>query len=440
MVRPPKHVRRGFRVTFVAVVALAGLGLVAASYFMLIPLVRPSTSSTASPSASGTHSPRKPACPTQVLHDASGLGVVASIADGELTLIDLGSCKQSVLVASGAAPPVRFSPDGQWLAFGKGSVVPVAGGQVQKPLGSPISKWEWSPSEDLLAGVTAHGAVRTAQPGGQAADVLPEGSGVHQLAFSPDGHRIAVDRVGIGVQVVDLATGKTRTVFSEPDPAKAPEVAGWSPDGRWVLYWRGPVRKEGGPLDAAPLSGGPWVNVFDPVLPYRDFLSTCGKSIAVTGGSGKDVTVGKQIVLNGPPAWRFRNLTSDFTRSWMWPACSPNGRWLAATDSFNQSESANRTIPRALWLLASDGSSRRFLVPGTSGAIEFPRWSSDGTVIMVILRSGHKWSSPGSLLLVKVNPKSGKLVKRAGPFGDLGSAPGPGGHQEWSEVTAWYQR
>jgi hypothetical protein len=79
------------------------------------------------------------------------------------------------------------------------------------------------------------------------------------------------------------------------------------------------------------------------------------------------------------------------------------------------SEFALRTIPRALWLLATDGSSRRLLVPGTAGAVEFPRWSSDGTMIMVILQSGHQWSSPGSLLLVRGNPRSGKMVKRVDP-------------------------
>ena len=35
-------------------------------------------------------------------------------------------------------------------------------------------------------------------------------------------------------------------------PKLTPEVAGWTPDGRWILYWRGPVSKNGGPLDAVP--------------------------------------------------------------------------------------------------------------------------------------------------------------------------------------------
>jgi len=73
-------------------------------------------------------------------------------------------------------------------------------------------------------------------------------------------------------------------------------------------------------------------------------------------GSGLAVSEGKQIVLTGPPAWAFHNLTNDYTRSWIWPACSPDGRWLAATDTFNHKESADNTIDRGLWLLSTDGS------------------------------------------------------------------------------------
>jgi hypothetical protein len=384
-------------------------------------------------------SPTKPACPTATLPDAARLGEVAWIRAGSLEVIDLGTCRQATLVGTGAGPPVRFSYDGRWLAFGDGRVVPLAGGEVQQPFGSPVETWEWSPTADVLAGVTEMGGVLIAGPGRGSSALLAAGSGVGHLAFSPDGRLLAVDRAGQGIQVLDVAGGQARTVFPQPDAARVPEMAGWSKDGRWILYWRGPVKKEGGPLDAVPSSGGPWVNVFDPVLPYRDFLSSCGSWIALSAGAGQEVSTGKQIVLTGPPDWAFQDLTDDFSRSWFWPACSPDGRWVAATDTYNQKESANHTVPRALWLLASDGSSRRLLVPGTNGAVEFPRWSSDGTVILVVLRSGSRWSSPGSLLLVRVNPSSGRLVSLVGPIADLGSAPGPGGHLGWAAISDWYR-
>jgi hypothetical protein len=413
----------------------AGILALVLQVFFHVMRVASSPPSPTAPTTSVT--PSGPACRSAQLPDAGRLGNVAWIKDGALMLVELGTCRETVLDGSGAVPPVRFSHDGQWLAFGDGKVLPAAGGSAVQPLGS-VRSWEWSPKDDVLAGVTATGGVTIGGPGLAIKVLLPDSSGVGHLAFSPNGRYLAVDVRGLGIQVLAVATGKVETVFHEPDPARVPEVAGWTPDARWVVFFRGPVGEEG-PIDAAPASGGDWVNVFDPVLPYRDFLSTCGSSIALVAGSGLDVSTGKQILLSGPPAWDFHDLTNDFSRSWIWPACSPNGRWLAASDTFSQPETANETIPRALWLLATDGSSRRLLISGGKGAIEFPRWSSDGTVILVVRRSGTRWASNGTLMLAQIDSGSGKLVKLVSPIANLGSAPGPGGHQLWSEISDWYR-
>jgi dipeptidyl aminopeptidase/acylaminoacyl peptidase len=424
-------------------ILLTAAGLSVAGYFVVLAHLKSPMPPIPAPRSSHRSivsiPPTKPACPTARLPDAVRLGEVAWIRAGSLEVIDLGTCRQAILVDTGAEPPVRFSPDGRWVAFGDGEVVPSSGGAVQRPFGSPVERWEWSPTADVLAAVNHTGGVLLAGPGRGPSTLLPAGSGVGHLAFSPDGRRLAVDRTGHGIQVLDVERAKAHTILPQQDDALVPEVAGWSNDGNWILYWRGPVGNEGGPLDAVPSSGGPWANVFDPVLPYRDFLSSCGSRIALSVGAGREVSTGKQVVLTGPPDWAFHDLTDDFGRSWFWPACSPDGRWVAVSDTYNQKESANQTLPRALWLLASDGSSRRLLVPGTNGALELPRWSSDGTVILVVLRSDSRWSSPGSLLLVRVNPSSGRLVKLVGPIADLGSAPGPGGHQLWSAISDWYR-
>jgi dipeptidyl aminopeptidase/acylaminoacyl peptidase len=425
----------------VAIVVVAAVGVGVASYVVVAPMLRstPASSPGASgPSATGRPSPL-PDCASATLPDAARLGSVAWIADGALHVVDLGTCRQQALVASGAAPPVRFSPDGKWLAFGDGRLVSAAGGAVTRPFGSTVQAWAWSPAADVLAGVTAETGVLTVRPGGRAETLLPEGSGVGHLAFSPDGARLAVDRIATGVQVVDVSGGRARMVFYEPDPTRAPQVAGWSPDGRWVLYWRGRVEEKPVPLDAVPARGGPWVNLFDPVLPYRDFLSACGDRVAMSGGAGPAVSVGKQILLTGAPEWQFHNLTHDYTRSWVWPACSPDGRWVAAVATPNHAEEAGFAAARALWMIAADGSSRQRVIAGGKGAPEYPRWSRDGRALLVVSRSGSQWSSPGSLFLIQVDPDSGRLVRRVGPIADLGAAEGPGGHQEWAAITDWYR-
>jgi dipeptidyl aminopeptidase/acylaminoacyl peptidase len=290
-----------------------------------------------------------------------------------------------------------------------------------------------------MAGVTEQGGLVIAPLGGPARTLLAEGSGVQDLAFAPDGQLLAAGRAGAGIQVVDVTTGRTVTVFHQPDPRLIPRVAGWSPDGRSILYWRGPVGKEAAPLDAVPAGGGGWVNLFDAVLPYRDFVSRCGQRVALSGGGGQAVTQGKQILLTGPPSWQFHNLTHDYVRSWLWPACSADGRWVAAIATPNKEESPDLAAPRALWLLASDGSSRHRLIAGGEDAVEFPRWSAGGNDLLVVLRSASEWSAPGRLILLQVDPRSGRVLGRLGPIAELGPAPGPGGHQAWAEVSDWYR-
>ncbi len=139
-----------------------------------------------------------------------------------------------------------------------------------------------------------------------------------------------------------------------------------------------------------------WTYLFEPMLPYDDFLSFCGNA-------------GKQIVLTGSPTWRFHNLTHDYRRGWIWPACSPDGRWVAAVAT-NHEESPDFAGAGALWLHVSDGWTRRRLIAGGKTAPELPRWSSDGRVLVVVLRSAAQWSSPGSLFLIQVDPNSGRMV------------------------------
>ena len=76
--------------------------------------------------------------------------------------------QERTLVATGAAPTVRFSHDGTWVAFGDGSIVPSDGGDVQRPVGK-LTSWQWSPTDDVLAGVTAKGGVVVGRSGGRAA-------------------------------------------------------------------------------------------------------------------------------------------------------------------------------------------------------------------------------------------------------------------------------
>jgi hypothetical protein len=385
-----------------------------------------------------TPTPMAPACPTARVAGSTRLGELAWVRDGVLFLLELESCKERTLVQTGAAPPVRFSHDGRWIAFGEGTIVGAAGGAVQSPLGQ-LSAWQWSPTTNLLAGVTPGGGVGLVGPAEAPRMLLPDGTEAGHLAFSPNGRSLAIDVGGDRVDVVDVAGGSAVTIYRvTPGTNAPPEVAAWSPDGRWVLFFSRFPGKEGVPLNAAPAEGGAWANVFDPVLPYGDFLTWCGDQLVLSGGAEKVPSEGNQILLSGPPRWRFHNLSDDFSRSWIWPSCSPNGRWVVATATPNRPEIPPGDGARSMWLLSTDGARDARLTRAAKTAYELPRWSEDGRFLLVVRRDTQP-DSPGVLLLVPIDPSSGKTGKAVGAVARLGPAPGEEGHGDWSLISDWNQ-
>src|SRR6266702_4674977 len=392
--RRPPRIRRA--VGIAVVVVIVGGGATAAA--ILIPSIVGSAKHAGTPRSTPTPS-SGPGCATARAAARSAgtsrLGVLAWIEEGALHTFDLDACHSRTLVAEDAAGPVRFSHDGRWVAFGDGSVVGTNGGAVVHPVGK-AAVWQWSPTDDVLAAVTGGGGVEIGGPSEPGRSLLPDGSGVGHLAFSPDGMHLAVD-VGDHVDVVEVPGGTARTVYRTSSGTHAsPEVAGWSPDGRWVLFWahlKGPA----GPLDVVPAGGGNWQNVFNPVLPYADFI-----------------------------------------RSWIWPACSPSGAWIAATATPNRAETPPGYGVRSLWLLSTGGKDRRRLTDVTDAAFEASRWSSDGRFLMVV-RRGLQQSSAGQMLLIPIDPRTGKPRKIVGPVAELGKGSGPPGHPDWSAVTDWYR-
>ncbi len=424
---------------FVLLAVAAGAGYVA---IVQVPRWLKGSPAPVSPAPSPTVSRLNPipGCMSPGFPDFQDLGLVAWAQDGDLHLVDLATCRQHVLVEGNVAPPVRFSPDGKWLAYGAGSTVPVTGGKPSTVPGATAS-WAWSPRGARLAVVTRGGGVLVAEPGGKPSPLLAEGSKAGGARWSPDGTMVATslpDRI----LVVDAGTLEPRTVFTTTGPG--PDVAGWSPDSRWVLFWGEPLvqhpRKAAGrALDAVPAAGGDWQNVWNEMLPFDDFVAPCGHGMAIAAGGHRLVSQGKQVLLTSPPSWRFHNATNDYLRSWAWPSCSPDGKWLAVTAMANRAEPRFPSGVRSMWVMATDGSPRQRMDPPDLGALEAPRWSADGRTLLVVQRTENDWGAPGSLVLVQVSPKTGKRLQRADLHIDIGAAPGPGGHQGWDEISDWYR-
>lgn len=378
------------------------------------------------------------------------LGRVAYLRGSELHVLDLASCRDLVL-ARNAKPPVRFSPSGRWLAFGEAKVVPAAGGSVRAPLPSAGRGWAWSPREDRLAAITRRGGVLLGGPRLEPRRLRPDGWGAGSLAFASDGtlavSRSLFPRAGASNYHQEIWTVRgprltPRLAFALRRGLGPPELAALSPDGRWVLFWlraqnSNSLAGDGLPLQAAPTSP-PAAQRLALTLLYRDFLTWCGDQLVFAAGGDRYTTRGKRLVATrlaeGGRGWRLRDLSRDATLSWVSPACSPDGRLMAASAGRNYVEPRFGRESRSIWVLAADGSTRRRLTtpPNVATSDEAPWFTSDGKVVLF-----WRTRADGRGRLYGVRVDNGGTH---GPLADAGPAGNYYGHYSWPDMADWSPR
>ena len=376
-----------------------------------------------------------------------GLGSIAYLRAGALHVADLSTCRDRMLMRD-ARPPVRWSPDGRWIAFGDGRMVRANGAAARRPLGSAVASWAWSPAGDL-AGVTNPGGVLVGGPGRPVRRLLPDGWGAGHVAFDPTGRFLAVDRrVQSGLRflhqeldVIDVRTGRARVVYRPANSVVAPpELAGWSPDGGWILFWSdtfgsASLAADGLPLEAVPARGGPAVRVAGSMLPFSDFLSPCGSGEVIAAGGGRYVTRGKAVRLVTSPGAPVRRLSGDSSRSWFWPACPADGSEIAATSTANHEEHRFDAADRSIWLLSGGSATRLIGTGGDSVSDEYPQWSAGGRFLLFV-RHATRTNAPAELMLARVRGRSARVVRRVAT---LSPSLGYYGRDDWAAVTDWHR-
>ncbi|HEX9123107.1 MAG TPA: hypothetical protein VF984_07065 [Actinomycetota bacterium] len=375
-------------------------------------------------------------CPPAPAFHPGSAGAVAYIAQGSLHLVDLSSGRDRVLVRRGEVRlvhgPVAFSPDGRWVAFGQGLVVPSAGGRVCSPLGkrpppryASASSWRWMPDRDVLIGQTLHGGLIEAGVEGRRRRLPIR---VDSWALDPTGRRIAyghsphVPRIQ-QIRVYDLATGSRRILYrGSPRRIAPPRVAKWSPDGRWILFWTrlensASLAADGLPLLAVAAKTGRTERITPGMLVYPGFLSWCGGRLIAAVGWDRYVTRGKRIVWAVPPHWRTGLLTPDRSRSWYEPACSPDGTRVAVVSTRSGAEPRFDAWDRSLWILSPGCGAPEQLLSTPGFSYENPIWSADGRSILVVRRES-KPRARASLCLTRVDrPGRCTRVVRLGRVG-----------------------
>ena len=144
-------------------------------------------------------------------------------------------------------------------------------------------------------------------------------------------------------------------------------------------------------------------------------VTWCGRRLALSGGGD-----GRTERRATRSSCRVRRTGGTRTCPTTSPAAG-SGRRAHRTAS-GSSRRPPRTVPeappgrgiRALWMLATDGTSRSRLTGAGNAAYEAARWSADGRFILVV-RRGIEPDSPGALLLsVSIRPPARRR------------APGPG--------------
>jgi len=147
---------------------------------------------------------------------------------------------------------LALSPDGRKIAFiAHGDVFAASahdGGDAQRVTSTAELETgpAWAPDSRRLAYVSSRGGVshvfvfdfgtrvETPLTGGLLNDASP--------VWSPDGKSIAFERGAKELHVVDVATGRDRTLATGElriSPFSSPHAVTWSPDGRWLAYLNG---------------------------------------------------------------------------------------------------------------------------------------------------------------------------------------------------------
>jgi hypothetical protein len=359
-------------------------------------------------------------CPEAPAFDPGPEGAIAYAADRSLHLLELSSGRDRVLVPKGETPavgwPVSFSHDGRWVAFGQGLVVPSAGGRVCTPLGrrgppkyASTYSWRWLPGRDVLIGETLRGGLIEASMDGRARRLpirmdswaLDTSGRYIAYGYSPHAPRIQQ------IRVYDLITGSRRIIYRRPPRRIAPpRVAGWSPDGTWVLFWpylenSASLAADGLPLLAVSRDTDATARITRTMLPYESFITWCGSSLVTAVGGDRYVTDGKRVILAVPQAWRPRVLTTDRSRSWYRPACSPDGSRIALVSTRCGWEPRFNAWDRSLWILLPGGDTLQELLAARGFSYENPTWSEDGESVLVVRRES-KPRARASLCLASV--------------------------------------
>lgn len=397
-----------------------------------------------------------------------GLGDLAFVWDGLLYALDGETGRLTQLTKSGTALAPAWSSNGRWVAYlditregattGRLSLVRRDGSGTRQVEGLPddvsSQDFQWSPTSSTVAVGNPAGLWLVTSDGD--AKKIDKGPGPYWFAWSPDGTRLAYNRTlpsenpenrDDAIYVLDVSgeAGDSeqalRVTIVERAGAK---IAGWSTDGKQVLYWVDPLHSaslaaDGMALMSIPAIGGNPRQMADS-LGYRDWLSFGPKNllVAVTG-NGREAWSNKGLTVIDLESGTGEDIPRLEGRVSIDPALSPDGTLIAYVSAKDLGASApfpgggpspvGWPATRELRVVDTEGRSGRVLAEAGAGVFR-PAWSQDGSRI-VFVRDNSVWV---------IGTDGNHLRKVLGPFPGRRELSGYYGFARyWGWEIAWHR-
>lgn len=424
------------------------------------------------------------------------LGKIAYVQGGDIWAKELPDGQPVRLTWDGNNSEPRWSPSGEWIAFRKSYVLPSpsttpgtvwvmrADGSDPRPLeeGRWQASYAWAPLDDRLAYVTGgFGSLVVLDVAtGQRRELTPAtdgrtGAGVGRAVWSPDGAWLAYDEVRDighmegpqpGPRVSSIwrvrADGSERTeLLNAGTPSSyGYHVAGWTPDGQYVLYrtspsWSASLMSDGMPLYAVPVSGGAPIQLASHLDPktgaslfHADFLAVApaatASRLALTFGAGREVWRNKRIGIVDVASGSVSLLTPDGVAAFS-PSWSPDGQSLAFVAG---AEYAGPTpaggalfkqklmeLGRHIYVTNVNGEPHlRQLTDDPAYRDERPLWSADGAYILFV-----RMTAEDSVSLWLVPAGGGAPWRIVDELTPVPSWFGYYGYTNWAALFDWWR-
>lgn len=366
---------------------------------------------------------------------AGALGRLAFVRDGDIWVRPLPRGKPVRITHDGRNTSPRWSPSGRWLAFQKvfyeeqdlGSgrkyryakeselwVMRDSGAGARRVAPGSAACRSWSPKADTLAYADGEGiwTVTAAEDLEKPRKVLAD-AGLGCPAWSPDGRGLAyvvhhdavhtrpADSPGrydvLGVAAADGSQRRELISTAAAVYGLGIVPAGWSGDGKKVMYWPQPMFSssllaDGTGLEAVPSQGGKAVSWDVGMLAYPDSLawSPRGDVLAVIDGGGRESWTGKRLALVDAATGKKQRELTGAGEAAAAPAWSPDGRRLAyvagpdAGPVGGGALSFEALAARRVWIADLDSGKRRRLTDGEAYREERPLWGPGGSHVLFV--------------------------------------------------------